>query len=171
MRWCCGCWGKSIRREPLPRREWRAQFGPATSVRSATRISTSRYLKCCGAALLHRRAHIEALVNVSRTHEMEMWTAYGKFLAPWSRRGADGTDAVLAEMRDGIATLPRAEYRQLRSISDDRAGRGGGASGRERNRHWRPSTTSLAIPSGVASAGSLQKRTAFAAIFCSSAIR
>ena len=35
---------------------------------------------------------------------MEMWTAYGKFLAPWSRRGADGTDAVLAEMRNGIAT-------------------------------------------------------------------
>ena len=50
-------------------------------------------------------AHIEALVNVSRTHEMEMWTAYGKFLAPWSRRGADGTDAVLAEMRDGLAAL------------------------------------------------------------------
>ena len=50
-------------------------------------------------------SHIEALVNISRTHEMEMWTAYGKFLAPWSRRGADGTDAVLAEMRDGLAAL------------------------------------------------------------------
>jgi predicted ATPase len=36
---------------------------------------------------------------------MEMWTAYGKFLAPWSRCGADGTDAVLAEMRDGLAAL------------------------------------------------------------------
>ena len=49
-------------------------------------------------------SHIEAFVNVTRTHEMEMWTAYGKFLAPWSRCGADGTEAVLAEMRDGIAT-------------------------------------------------------------------
>jgi hypothetical protein len=48
--------------------------------------------------------HIETLVNVSRTHEMEMWTAYGKFFAPWLRRGPDGTSAVLAEMRDGIAT-------------------------------------------------------------------
>jgi tetratricopeptide (TPR) repeat protein len=33
---------------------------------------------------------------------MEMWTAYSKFLAPWARRGADGTHAVLADMRDGI---------------------------------------------------------------------
>jgi class 3 adenylate cyclase/predicted ATPase len=49
-------------------------------------------------------SHIEAFANVSRTHEMEMWTAYGKFLAPWSRRGVDGTRAVLAEMRNGIAT-------------------------------------------------------------------
>jgi class 3 adenylate cyclase/predicted ATPase len=49
-------------------------------------------------------SHIEAFVNLSRTHEMEMWTAYGKFLAPWSRRAVDGTDAVLAEMRNGIAT-------------------------------------------------------------------
>jgi predicted ATPase len=49
-------------------------------------------------------SHIEAFVNVTRTHEMEMWTAYGKFFAPWARRGADGTDAVLAEMRNGIAT-------------------------------------------------------------------
>ena len=49
-------------------------------------------------------SHIEHLVDVSRAHEMGMWTAYGKFLAPWSRRGADGSDGALAEMRDGIAT-------------------------------------------------------------------
>jgi predicted ATPase len=49
--------------------------------------------------------HIKALVNVSRTHEMEMWTAYAKFFALWLRCGADGTDAVLTEMRDSIATL------------------------------------------------------------------
>jgi class 3 adenylate cyclase/predicted ATPase len=59
--------------------------------------------------MLRRRSsasasHIEAFVNVTRTHEMEMWTAYGKFFAPWARRGADGADAVLAEMRNGIAT-------------------------------------------------------------------
>jgi class 3 adenylate cyclase/predicted ATPase len=58
--------------------------------------------------MLRRRSsasasHIEAFVNVTRTHEMEMWTAYGKFLAPWARRGPDGTGAGLAEMRDGIA--------------------------------------------------------------------
>jgi predicted ATPase len=49
-------------------------------------------------------ASIETFVDVSRAHEMEMWTAYGKFLAPWARRGADGTHAVLSDMRDGIAT-------------------------------------------------------------------
>ena len=49
-------------------------------------------------------SHIDAFVNVTRTHEMQMWTAYGKFLAPWSRRGVDGKDAVLAEMRNSIAT-------------------------------------------------------------------
>jgi predicted ATPase len=48
--------------------------------------------------------HIKALVDVSRAHEMGMWTAYGKFLAPWSRCCMGGADASLAEMRDGIAT-------------------------------------------------------------------
>jgi tetratricopeptide (TPR) repeat protein len=47
--------------------------------------------------------HIEALVNLSRAHEMGMWTTYSKFLVPWSRRGADGSaDSCLADMRDGI---------------------------------------------------------------------
>ena len=45
--------------------------------------------------------HIESLVDISRSHEMGMWTAYGKFLAPWC--GADGSHATLAEMRKGIA--------------------------------------------------------------------
>ena len=49
-------------------------------------------------------AHIEALVGVSRAHEMEMWTAYGEFLAPWTRRGRDSFGAILAEMRHGMAT-------------------------------------------------------------------
>jgi predicted ATPase len=35
---------------------------------------------------------------------MRMWTAYGRFLAPWSRGGRDGSHVGLAEMRDGIAT-------------------------------------------------------------------
>jgi hypothetical protein len=49
-------------------------------------------------------AHIEALVSVSRAHEMGMWTAYSEFLAPWTRRGVDGFSTILAEMRRGMAT-------------------------------------------------------------------
>ena len=48
-------------------------------------------------------SHIEALVNVSREHEMGMWMAYGKFLAPCSRRGGGSSDAGVAEMRHGLA--------------------------------------------------------------------
>jgi hypothetical protein len=48
--------------------------------------------------------HVEALVNISRAHEMGMWTAYGRFLAPWTRRGPENARYVLAEMRDGTAT-------------------------------------------------------------------
>jgi predicted ATPase len=47
--------------------------------------------------------HIEALIDLARTHEMPTWTAYGGFLRPWSRRRLDGPDAGLAEMRAGIA--------------------------------------------------------------------
>jgi predicted ATPase len=35
---------------------------------------------------------------------MEMWTAYGEFLAPWTRRGRDSFGAILAEMRHGMGT-------------------------------------------------------------------
>jgi predicted ATPase len=49
-------------------------------------------------------AHIEGLVNVSRAHEMEMWTAYGEFLLPWTRRGRNSFAATLAEMRRGVRT-------------------------------------------------------------------
>lgn len=49
-------------------------------------------------------SHTERLVDVSRAHEMRMWTALGKFLAPWSRRDRDGSAGAVAEMRDGIAT-------------------------------------------------------------------
>ncbi len=48
--------------------------------------------------------HIEALVELARTHEMQAWTAYGGFLRPWSRRHSDGLDAGLSEMRAGIAS-------------------------------------------------------------------
>ena len=48
-------------------------------------------------------SHTERLVDVSRAHEMRMWMALGKFLAPWSRRGADRSAGAVAEMRDGIA--------------------------------------------------------------------
>ena len=47
--------------------------------------------------------HIEALIDLARTHEMPTWTAYGGFLRPWSRRHLDGPDAGLSEMRAGIA--------------------------------------------------------------------
>ena len=47
--------------------------------------------------------HIEALIDLARTHEMPTWTAYGGFLRPWSRRHSDGPDAGLSEMRAGIA--------------------------------------------------------------------
>jgi predicted ATPase len=49
-------------------------------------------------------SHTERLVDVSRAHEMRMWMALGKFLAPWSRRSGDGSAGAVAEMRDGIAT-------------------------------------------------------------------
>ena len=47
--------------------------------------------------------HIEALVKISQAHEMGMWTAYGKILAPWTRRGVESAGATLAEMRRGLA--------------------------------------------------------------------
>ena len=47
--------------------------------------------------------HIEALIDLARTHAMPTWTAYGRFLRPWSRRHLDGPDAGLSEMRAGIA--------------------------------------------------------------------
>jgi predicted ATPase len=47
--------------------------------------------------------HIEAFIDLARTHEMPTWTAYGGFLRPWSRRHLDGPDAGLSEMRAGIA--------------------------------------------------------------------
>ncbi|PWT93767.1 MAG: hypothetical protein C5B56_00180, partial [Proteobacteria bacterium] len=47
--------------------------------------------------------HIDALVDLSRAHEMGMWMTYSKFLEPWARRGADGpAGSRLADMRDGI---------------------------------------------------------------------
>jgi predicted ATPase len=49
--------------------------------------------------------HIEALVNISREHEMRMWTAYGAFLASWSRQHGKNASRSLAEMRRAIATL------------------------------------------------------------------
>jgi predicted ATPase len=33
-----------------------------------------------------------------------MWTAYGEFLAPWTRRGRDSFGPILAEMRHGMGT-------------------------------------------------------------------
>ena len=47
--------------------------------------------------------HIEALIDLARTHAMPTWTAYGRFLRPWSRRHLEGSDAGLSEMRAGIA--------------------------------------------------------------------
>ena len=47
--------------------------------------------------------HIEALVKISQAHEMGMWTAYGRILAPWTRRGVESAGATLAEMRRGLA--------------------------------------------------------------------
>jgi predicted ATPase len=47
--------------------------------------------------------HIEALIDLARTHEMPTWAAYGSLLRPWSRRHLDGPDAGLSEMRAGIA--------------------------------------------------------------------
>ena len=47
--------------------------------------------------------HIEALIDLAHTHAMPTWTAYGRFLRPWSRRHLDGPDAGLSEMRAGIA--------------------------------------------------------------------
>jgi predicted ATPase len=47
--------------------------------------------------------HIEALIDLARTHEMPTWTAYGGFLRPWSRRRLDGPVEGLSEMRAGIA--------------------------------------------------------------------
>jgi predicted ATPase len=47
--------------------------------------------------------HIEALIDLARTHEMPTWTAYGGFLRPWSRQHLDSRDAGLSEMRAGIA--------------------------------------------------------------------
>ena len=47
--------------------------------------------------------HIEALIDLARTHGMPTWTAYGRFLRPWSRRHLDGPAAGLSEMRAGIA--------------------------------------------------------------------
>jgi hypothetical protein len=102
LRWCCGCWGKSIKRKPLPRRDWRGQCRPATSLRSATRISTSRYLKCCGGAVPHRRPTLKLS---SMSHARTKWRCGRRTENSLRRgRGADGTDAVLAEMRNGIAT-------------------------------------------------------------------
>ena len=47
--------------------------------------------------------HIEALIDLARTHGMPTWMAYGGFLRPWSRRHLDGPAAGLSEMRAGIA--------------------------------------------------------------------
>ena len=47
--------------------------------------------------------HIEALIDLAHTHAMPTWTAYCRFLRPWSRRHLDGPDGGLSEMRAGIA--------------------------------------------------------------------
>ena len=47
--------------------------------------------------------HIEALIGLAGAHEMPMWSAYGKFLGPWSRRHLHGPNAALVDMRVGIA--------------------------------------------------------------------
>jgi predicted ATPase len=84
-----------------------AEEGVARAIRTG-HVSTIGYAHFHFAVLeMLRRSssasalHIEAFVNVSRTHEMEMWNADGKFLAPWSRRGKNGTD-VVTEMRNGL---------------------------------------------------------------------
>ena len=114
-------------------------------------------------------SHIEALVNVSRTHEMEMWTAYGQCLVPWLRRGVDRPEAVLAEMRNGIATCREQSIGNYTPFLTTALAEAEAQAGKP-NRHLRPSTASSAIASEVVNVGSPRKRTASAGRFCSSVI-
>jgi hypothetical protein len=114
-------------------------------------------------------SHIEALVNVSRTHEMEMWTAYGQCLAPWLRRGVDGPDAVLAEMRNGIATCREQSIGNYAPFLTTALAEAEAQAG-QIEQALAPSTASSAIASEVVNAGSPRKHTASAGRFCSSVI-
>ena len=99
----------------------------------------------------------------------------GRRTANSLRRGrgaaSTGLTPFLPKCAHSIATCREQSIGNYIPFFDDRAGRGGSAGGQAGSRHLRPSTASLAIASGVVSAGSLRKRTASAARFCSSAIR
>ena len=76
--------------------------------------------------------HIEALIDLARTHEMRHLDGLRRFLRPWSRRRHSGASGCRpSEMRAGMQWPAASRSGQLHSAHRDGAGRGGSGSASE----------------------------------------
>ena len=114
--------------------------------------------------------HIEALIDLARTHGMPTWTAYGGFLRPWSRRHLDGPDAGLSEMRAGIAACREQRVGNFIRLAATALAEGEVEAG-EIEAALATIDRVIADRSARDSVGLMRRATASAAIFCTSAIR